>query len=78
MEHDDCEFIGSEVGKTWEFGVNLAYELLKGGVYGQQSWAGVSDVSFPGPAVELNVMIPTTNCGAARCKYPRYGLRLDR
>ena len=41
--------------------------MLQGDIYGQQSWAGVSGVSAPKPAVALKVTIPTADGGAIRC-----------
>ena len=53
--------------RTWGIGMSPTCELLEGGVYGQQSWAGVSGGSAPKPAVALNVTIPTADGGVIRC-----------
>ena len=52
---------------TWGFGANLTCKLLSGGVYGQQSWAGLSNDFYRVPQLALNVTIPMANGNEVRC-----------
>ena len=52
---------------TWGFGANLTCKLLAGGVYGQQSWVGISDDIFNSLWLALNVTIPMANGNEVRC-----------
>ena len=63
--------------RTWGFGINLTCELLEGGIYRQQSWAGVRGSPDPKPAVALNVTVPMANGGSVRCGNPSAGFKVD-
>ena len=53
---------------TWGFGANLTCKLLVGGIYRQQSWAGISySPSFTRLKLALNVTIPMANGNEAQC-----------
>ena len=56
--------------KTQGLGVDLTCTLLEGDVYGQQSWAGLSDDLASRPAVALNVTVPMPNGREIRCNSP--------